>query len=230
MSMQEFATACLIHRPPKRLPREKIFGISGLHSVGKHIVFLFLNKLPTFKNGRFLRNSGFPDSLKNLEGWQQWIHSSSCDYQLKQLLFDGSSACHLVQGLTTPYDLSNSEAHCSDHWLLHLSHGISYTWPCDSFTFPTWTCWPSCSIQGWFSVPLKPTTWFQSGFRSQGWSLHSLEPPVLLHKMLPHETWKPVLGLWAWEAQLLGAVQGFPCPLWLGLSIWQNKVVKSSGS
>ena len=59
-------------------------------------------------------------------------------------------------------------------WLLSLNHGISYIWPCDSFTFPTWTYWPSCSIQGWFSLPLKPTTWFLWAFRSQGWVLHSL--------------------------------------------------------
>lgn len=50
MSMQEFATACLIHRPPKRLPREKIFGILACTVLANTQCFYFLNKLPTFKN------------------------------------------------------------------------------------------------------------------------------------------------------------------------------------
>lgn len=129
--------------------------------------------------------------------------------------FDGSSACQLVPGLTTPCGLSNSEAHYSSHWLLSVSQGISYTWPCDSFTFPTWTYWPSCSIQCWFSVPLKPTTRFRSAFRSQGWVLHSLNLQLSSMRHSPRNLWKPVLGLWAWGGSALGAVQGFPSPLWL---------------
>lgn len=126
--------------------------------------------------------------------------------------FDGSSACHLVQGLTTPYDLSNSEAHCNGHWLLRLSHGISYTWPCDSFTFPTWTCWPSCSIQGWFSVPLKPTTWFQSGFRSQGWSLHSLNLQFSSIRCSPMKPEKACFGALGMRRLSSGSCSGVSMP------------------